>query len=76
VSGEEGAALVDVMGATFCGVKILEYSLRGVLTEMVGGLSTSVLQVLPDSSLHVLTLIQIASRAFFNSFTGLRITGL
>ena len=34
-SEHEGEALVDVMTASFCVVKILEYSLRGVLTEMV-----------------------------------------
>jgi len=32
---QDGGALVDVMTASFCVVKILEYSLRGVLTEMV-----------------------------------------
>ena len=38
VSGEDdGSVLVDVMTTSFCVIKILEYSLRGVLTEMVRG---------------------------------------
>ena len=37
VSGED-RSLVDVMTASFCLLKVLEYSLRGVLVEMVRAL--------------------------------------
>lgn len=53
-ASEQDGSLVDVMTASFCLLKVLEYSLRGVLVEMVGAMLLTVkrycMPLCPDAS--------------------------
>lgn len=64
-----GESLIDLMTVSFCVVKILEYSLRGALTEVVSGLCLAVKRFWRSIVWRLTAVALISVR------TGLRING-